>query len=300
MSAISTEGSLQVDRFLKGTREVEPTQISLWDVYKFAYLTALRSLDWRQRTNLLRLILEPCNYWRNVEVPALINRLDVRCGHRILDIGSPKLASLFIWYRLGADVYATDLFDYFFEEYSHYFERLNGRGAGAAYRIERQDARRLHYPGGYFDEVYALSVLEHIEDDGDSQAMREVSRVLKPGGLCCITVPFSHRYRESVIDFETYYKKPVDGQPIFFERHYDPESLENRLVRPSGLRVLQIEYYGERWLPYERFYRWLPRPLKLLSLVFGPAPSRIFLYRLGQHRFAEAKTVLLLLRKETI
>lgn len=281
---------------------MEPGQfahVCLWDVYRFAYLVAFRSLSWRQRTNTLRLLLEPCNYWRNVEVPAVISRLAVRPGEKVLDIGSPKLPSLFIWYRLGAEVYATDLFPYFFEEYSHYAERLNPPLSGPAYHIEQQDARCLRYPDCYFDKVYAISVLEHIEDDGDSQAMREISRVLKPGGICCLTVPFAERYRESTIDYELYFKKSVNGKPVFFERHYDPESLQSRLVRPSRLNVSIIQYYGERWLPYERFYQELPAVFKILISPLGPMFSRLFLVPLRSESASSAKTALLQLGRET-
>ncbi|TCS62973.1 class I SAM-dependent methyltransferase [Varunaivibrio sulfuroxidans] len=40
---------------------------------------------------------------------------------------------------------------------------------------------------GRYDFVYSLNVLEHIEDDG--AAVRELLRVLKPGGRCLIYVP---------------------------------------------------------------------------------------------------------------
>ncbi|HEV2382525.1 MAG TPA: class I SAM-dependent methyltransferase [Terriglobia bacterium] len=270
-------------------------RVSLWSIYRFAYLVALRSLGRKNRTHALRLLLEPCNYWRNVEVPAVINRLGVKPGEKVLDIGSPKLPSLFIWYRLKAEVYATDLFPYFFEEYSSYAELLRPSFSGPAYHIEQQDARRLEYPDAHFDRVYAISVLEHIEDDGDSQAMREIARVLKLGGICCLTVPFGESYRESTIDYEIYFKKPVGGQPVFYERHYDPDSLQRRLVAPSGLRVLATQYYGERRLPYERLYNRLPRALRILVSPLGPAFSKLFLHSMEAP--LRAKAALLVLQK---
>jgi ubiquinone/menaquinone biosynthesis C-methylase UbiE len=243
------------------------------------------------------MLIEPCNYWRSVEVPAVLAGLGVRPGEKVLDIGSPKLPSLFVWSRLRADVYATDLFPYFFEEYSYYAKRLNHPPSGPAYHIEQQDARQLRYPDAYFDRVYAISVLEHIEDDGDSQAMREMSRVLKPGGTCCLTVPFAERYYESTINYEVYFKKPIDGQPVFYERHYDVDSLQNRLVAASGFSVSKLEYYGERWLPFERLYQSLPRPLRILLSPCGPVFSKLFLYKLGSKPSGAAKTALLVLRK---
>jgi SAM-dependent methyltransferase len=279
--------------------------ISLWDVYKFSYLLALRSLRWRHTKQALRLLLEPCTYWRNVEVPAVINHLHVQAGERILDIGSPKLPSLFLWSRMGAEVYASDLLPYFVEEYSYLSGRLRRHNSGADYHIETQDARALIYPANYFDKVYAISVLEHIEDEGDSQAMREIARVLKVGGVCCLTVPFAGQYREDSIKpklyYEFYYKlrdqDPAAGQPVFWQRRYDPEALRARLIAPSGLSVSTTEYYGERWFPFERFYESLPPAMRVLFSVPGPAFSKLFLYRLDRPTSSGLKAALLVLRK---
>jgi len=43
------------------------------------------------------------------------------------------------------------------------------------------------FPGGTFDLVVALDLLEHIEDD--AAALREICRVMKPGGYVLIAVP---------------------------------------------------------------------------------------------------------------
>jgi ubiquinone/menaquinone biosynthesis C-methylase UbiE len=285
---------------------VEPTvgdqgpvaQVTLWDVYRFAYSVALRCASWKHRTDILRLLLEPCNYWRNLEVPAVINHLHVSPGQRVLDIGSPKLASLFIWRQLKGEVYATDLFPYFFEEYSHYSARLRGPRVSTEYHIEQQDARQLRYPQGYFDRVYAISVLEHIEEYGDSKAMLEIARVLKPGGLCCLTVPFANRYRESTIDYEMYFKKPVDGKPVFYERHYDQESLQSRLVRPAGLSLAGLEFYGERVFPFEHYYSALPHPFRIALAPAGPFFSKLCLCRTDREGSPAPKMALVVLQKQ--
>jgi SAM-dependent methyltransferase len=198
---------------------------------------------------------------------------------------------------LGADVYATDLFPYFFDEYADHVESLGGPPIGGRYQMELQDARQLTYPDKSFDKVYSISVLEHIEDRGDTSAIREIARVLKPGGVCCITVPFSAHYYESTIDYELYYKKPVDGGPVFFERHYDPASLRTRILEPSGLVIREIQYFGERWFPYERIGNSLPRLLKIGMLPFGPLFSALFLHRLRENSLSKAKAALLVLQK---
>ena len=277
--------------------------VSLWDIYKFAYLLAIRSMSWRYRRDVLQLLLEPCTYWRNVEVPAVINHLDVQPRERILDIGSPKLPSLFLWSRMGAEVYATDLLPYFVNAYSHFSKRLPKQNFGLEYHLETQDGRSLKYRDNYFDKIFAISVLEHIEDQGDSEAIREISRVLKVGGVCCLTVPFAARYREDTIDrdLKLYYKlgekKPTSDKSVFWQRRYDTETLRARLIVPSGLSVQTTEYFGERWFPFERFYASLPWPLRILFSVPGPAFSKLFLYRMQGLASPYPKAALLVLRK---
>ena len=277
----------------EGTKDL----VSLWQIYLFSYALALRSVSRKHLKDLLRLVLEPCNYWRNVEVPAVLNHLGVERGEKVLDIGSPKLPSLFVWSRLGAEVWATDLFDYFVDEYSHYLGRLRSPSPAATYHIEVQDARRLSYPDSYFDKVYSISVLEHIEDSGDSVAMKEIARVLKPGGTCCLTVPAARNYSEETISQEIYYKKPVGGKPVFYQRHYDRDALKSRLIEPSGLQFLAVEYFGERWIPYEQWYSRLPCIIKIPISVLGPLFSKLFLCRIEADSRREPKAALVKLRK---
>lgn len=51
----------------------------------------------------------------------------------------------------------------------------------------RADMRCLQFADASFDVVYASHVLEHIDDDG--QALAEVRRVLRPGGIAILPVP---------------------------------------------------------------------------------------------------------------
>lgn len=51
---------------------------------------------------------------------------------------------------------------------------------------------QMPYKDGVFDLVTGLDVLEHIPDD--DLAAKEMSRVLKPGGILLVTVPHRHKY----------------------------------------------------------------------------------------------------------
>ncbi len=53
--------------------------------------------------------------------------------------------------------------------------------------LTRGNIYRLPFPDDYFDGVLLSEILEHIDDD--VAGLREVYRVLKPGGVVAITVP---------------------------------------------------------------------------------------------------------------
>lgn len=50
---------------------------------------------------------------------------------------------------------------------------------------EEADVRQLPYKTGNFDKILSISTIEHVDDD--ESAMREMIRVLKPGGLLLMT-----------------------------------------------------------------------------------------------------------------
>jgi SAM-dependent methyltransferase len=63
----------------------------------------------------------------------------------------------------------------------------------------REDLTSLTFPDQSFDLVYCSHVLEHIKDD--MAAIREIRRVLAPGGIAILPVPF-------ISDFTVEYAEP--------------------------------------------------------------------------------------------
>jgi SAM-dependent methyltransferase len=225
-------------------------------------------------------LLLPASYWRVAEFAYVWRRLEGLDGGTLLDLGSPKDLAAILARDRGFQVTAVDILP----EAVALSERrakalgLAGTGAGNV-KSEVQDGRALTYGDDTFDVAYSVSVLEHIPDDGDSAAMREMVRVVKPGGLIVATVPYDRRYRETFVEQSVYERQQVASEPVFFERHYDDDALAARLLDPSGCRTVDVEKWGETSLPVESLLQ-RAGPLRLPVSPFEALLSSLFLHRL--------------------
>jgi len=121
------------------------------------------------------------------------DRLGVRVGDRLLDLGCGFGRHAFEAARRGAEVVALDAGT---EEVDGVRDTLGAMlDAGeldpvlARAGAVQGDALHLPFPDAAFDRVIASEVLEHIP--ADVEAMAELARVLRPGGTMAVTVPAS-------------------------------------------------------------------------------------------------------------
>lgn len=205
----------------------------------------LRTLRKEPVLALKRLAL-PVSYWRSVEFAYVWRQLKQPAGARILDVGSPKDLAAMLARHSGYEVVATDILPEAVLLSRRYAsgQRLQGRGPGRVHS-EVQDGRALTYADASFDAAYSVSVLEHIPDRGDSAAIRELIRVVRPGGVVAVTVPYDRRYRETFVNGSVYERKPIGSEAIFYERHYDREALAKRLLSSEEAEVVDLSFWGE-------------------------------------------------------
>jgi SAM-dependent methyltransferase len=117
-------------------------------------------------------------------------RWQYRLQTRMLE--SSARGALAMYFRMKFDYYGTE-FD-------------PGKIAAGTHPREYADFQKLHYDQDTFDFVVASDVFEHIRRDAD--AMREVERVLKPGGYLILTVPYDHERSQTLRRVDT--SGPID------------------------------------------------------------------------------------------
>jgi SAM-dependent methyltransferase len=202
------------------------------DLARYSVGLGLRGLRRGPLSAALWRIWMPLDVDRVAELPWVASRVLREGPRRVLDIASPKLLACWLAGPGGvAEVVATDVWAQEVEDW----RRL--AGPRARLRLEPADATALPYPDASFDAVYSASVLEHIRDDGDVAAAREIARVLRPGGVAAITVPYAREHRDEYVEHDLYGER-YTGRPLFFQRHYDARSVE-RLLAGGALAVAE-------------------------------------------------------------
>jgi len=175
---------------------------------------------------------------------------------RILDVGSPKCFGLYLASKLELEIEMTDINSLNIDEYKTMWEAVRPHARGRAH-FALEDARSLSYPANHFDVVYSMSVLEHIEGQaGDRDGLREMARVLKPGGLLLLSVPFGGEYVEQQRKGLAHaVEKKSGGSLYFFQRIYDIRAIERRIFPALGGLSVRAEWtvWRERELPVRLF-----------------------------------------------
>jgi ubiquinone/menaquinone biosynthesis C-methylase UbiE len=154
-------------------------------------------------------------------------------GRRVLDVGSPKLFGFYLASHYPVELQLTDISQGDIDEYELFWRGVRHTVGNVSFAV--QDARRLSYPDNYFDIAYAMSVVEHIEGpEGDREAICEMMRVLKPGGLMVVSVPAGSRYTEQYrIGRKSAAIRTANHERYFFQRIYDSLALRQRLTSNS-------------------------------------------------------------------
>ena len=107
----------------------------------------------------------------------------------------------------------------------------------------KMDVQRIPFPNGEFDVIFCNHILEHVDDD--RQAMRELFRVMRPGGWGIMLSPVNP-------DRETTYEDPSITDPVQRELHFGQKDHLRDYGRDYGERLAEAGFDVEE-IDYIRF-----------------------------------------------
>ncbi|NUN94715.1 MAG: methyltransferase domain-containing protein [Candidatus Omnitrophica bacterium] len=149
--------------------------------------------------------------------------------------------------------------------------------------LVQADGRRLPFRDHALSSVVSISTIEHIPENGDIEMMREVSRILAPGGRAVITTEGGNEFRDwwriqsfrVGLQYDTRSLALSDSAPdtsVGFYRTYSPDRLVERLGAVGGLDLIEAGYLVDRL----RLRGWFPdRPSTFKEKILNPWQSLI-------------------------
>lgn len=144
--------------------------------------------------------------------------LDAGCGNGSLSLRIIKMPQ-----------YTVEAIDLSKKSVDHLNNKIK-KGKKTSYiRVRRGSLYKLPYRSSIFDGVVCGEVLEHLKHD--DKALMEISRVIKPGGYCIITVPAKQEMWDITDD--------ISGHV----RRYRKEELEKKF-QSQGFKIQNSYYWG--------------------------------------------------------
>ena len=157
------------------------------------------------------------------------------------------------------------------------------RARASGHPLVRADMEHIPFKTDSFDLATSFDVVQSVPDDG--QALREIARVLKPGGYVVLNVTAMALLRGDHSD--------VWGE---LRRYTAPSAA--RLIEHAGLQVVRISYLFGSLVPLMlavRKAQWLMRPFRKprgdTDLAIPPAPINAVLAGLVKGEAALARRV---------
>lgn len=102
----------------------------------------------------------------------------------------------------------------------------------------KEDITNTSFPDNFFDYIFCIHVLEHIPDD--IKAMKEMFRILKPGGVAYLSVPLQKKFVEDLSITDPELREIMFGQKDHV-RIYNLDTFRKRL-KSCGFNVDNVSY----------------------------------------------------------
>lgn len=153
-------------------------------------------------------------------------------GRRYLELGCGDAAVTFAMASHVRQAFGLDVTD----------ALIDAKSAPENFRFLKTDGVHIPLPSASVDLVYSNQLMEHLHPDDAEAQLREVARVLAPGGLYLCRTP---NRLTGPHDISAYFDYQATG---FHLREYDYRSLR-ALMKAAGFRSVQFLIGGPRRAP---------------------------------------------------
>jgi len=162
---------------------------------------------------------EKTKLWENAWVLA---NSGVKPGDVVLDIGGASTIFSFLLASMGCEVHVID------NDWGNHGIIYNSKYVSREMEWNMSSFRKdiskpLPFRDNYFDKIFSICVLEHLPPEVRRFVMKEISRVLKPGGIVGVT-----------IDYDIHRNIPGCDRGL---RYSLKDKLEKEILEPSALEI---------------------------------------------------------------
>ena len=139
------------------------------------------------------------------------------------------------------------------------------------------DGKKLPFVDNHFDAVVSFEVLEHIFNI--NEVLAEINRVMKPGGLILITIPFAWEEHEVPCDFARYTSYGI--RHVVQASNFEVIEIKKSTTYFLAIAQMLIAYLAHYILPRSPALRRLLQiivifPINLMSLTINALlPKRL-------------------------
>lgn len=158
---------------------------------------------------------------------------EVRPGEIMVDVGCGRGRHTLTEKIHGATILSIDMDDEPLGKLKYKINNGYGNNSGNKVHVLKGDALQLPLPDESVDKVVCSEVLEHINEV--EECLRELNRVLKPGGGLAVSVPA--RLSEIIYDYlaDEYLGKPGGHIHVFTK-----EELKEK-IRENGFEIWKTD-----------------------------------------------------------
>lgn len=202
------------------------------------------------RLGIMRRFRHGFPYERCAELPYVLKKLEPLFHQtlRYLDIGSGGDSPLPTWLLANTnwDITCVDKFAWVQDQLVHAARVASADDVARRFHVVERDFLKHRLPERSFDVITNISTIEHFEGLSDSQAMAASAALLKPDGIYILSTPVNEGfYREIYVNRDVYGDRAGPSKAVYYQRHYDTDTIRSRLIAPSGLIERERIYFGD-------------------------------------------------------